>query len=118
MDAQGGYASALAALAGGGGPSAGGASPGAMGMPPPPTNIGAMPTGDPASDPKSAISDGILALRTVKNHFPHAQDQIDGMISELQSLSSKGGAPPGPQSGAPSPPQGGGAPVAPPPVGM
>ncbi len=73
------------------------------GLPPPPTNKGAMPTGDPSTNKKEAADNAILALREVKGHYPSLAQVVDGAIDQIKSAAK----PPSPTKaglGAPIPP--------------
>jgi hypothetical protein len=72
------------------------------GLPPPPTGVGAIPTGDPSSDPKEAADNAVLALRDLMGHFPSLKPTIDGAIDQIKSAAKNANK--GPAPSAPPPP--------------
>jgi len=61
------------------------------GLPPPPTNVGAMPTGDPSTNKKESADNAILALREVKGHYPSLGPVVDQAIDQIKSAAKAGG---------------------------
>jgi hypothetical protein len=115
------YAGSLQALlgaaggGGGGAPSLGtpppnpaslgmGTPPSLPGLPPPPTGMGAMPTGDPATTKKAAADQAILALREAKGHYPSLGSMLDATDDALKTAATGAEAGKPPAIGSPQPP--------------
>lgn len=62
-----------------------GAPPAMPGLPPSPEGIGQMPTGSTANNAKQAADVAIASLRDAKGYFPNMNDQIDALITQMQS---------------------------------
>lgn len=81
-----------------------GSPPDMPGLPPPATGMGAMPTGNAASDPKTCADTAIMALRDAQGHFPALKAQMDAMVDALKSAAQAPAQPPAAPAGAPTPP--------------
>ena len=81
------------------------------GLPPPPTGLGPIPVGNPATDRKAAADEVVQKLRDAQGHFPALKDQIDAMVGAFKSATAAPGPPPppppsaSPMPGAPTPEQ-------------